>query len=371
MTTFEERTAQVLAEHAVTHSSTAGQDKCASCGPLTAEHSTPYLGVKDRERAHQAAMLAAALGERPVAVDVLYRNATHAIDHENAGLCPDGPSDPNRDPECAVCRALVALAAAQSGEQPAAEAAPEPDDPWAGRPVAAEWKPESHDERARGMRARLDAAMTPGARERVALAEVQRMYVREAALIRMKDATIDDLRDEIAALRAAPEADERPEVVVLCGSTRFRDEMTEANRDLTLAGAIVLAPGVFGHSGDVMTDEQKVALDALHFRKIDLADRVLVVAPGGYIGSSTSREVTYAKTTGKPVEIRHEFAARRAAQTTTEQWSVMYDGGDFDRHHLPGPSDVEAYDTREATPEGDRYLTLRREVTGWEVVDRG
>jgi dienelactone hydrolase len=95
---------------------------------------------------------------------------------------------------------------------------------------------------------------------------------------------------------------ERPEIVCLCGSTRFADEMREVNRRLTFAGIIVLAPGVFAHAtGEEITDEQKAALDALHLRKIDLADRVLVVNPGGYIGESTSREIAYAQATGKPV----------------------------------------------------------------------
>ena len=49
------------------------------------------------------------------------------------------------------------------------------------------------------------------------------------------------------------------------------------------------------------TNEQKTALDALHLRRIDLADRVLVVNPGGYIGESTSREIAYARATGKPI----------------------------------------------------------------------
>ena len=74
--------------------------------------------------------------------------------------------------------------------------------------------------------------------------------------------------------------------------------MRAANRDLTFAGAIVVAPG---EVGAVITDEQKIALDALHLRKIDLADRVLVVNPGGYVGESTSREIAYARAAGKPV----------------------------------------------------------------------
>lgn len=40
----------------------------------------------------------------------------------------------------------------------------------------------------------------------------------------------------------------------------------------------------------------------LHFAEIDLADRVMVINPGGYIGESTKREIRYARRTGKPVE---------------------------------------------------------------------
>ena len=91
---------------------------------------------------------------------------------------------------------------------------------------------------------------------------------------------------------------ERPEIVCICGSARFLDEMRAANRELTFASVIVVAPG---EAGEVITDEQKTALDARHLRKIDLADRVLVVNPGGYLGESTSREIAYAHATGKPV----------------------------------------------------------------------
>ena len=91
---------------------------------------------------------------------------------------------------------------------------------------------------------------------------------------------------------------DRPEIVCICGSARFADELRAANRDLTFAGVIVVAPG---EAGELVTDEQKAVLDALHLRKIDLADRVLVVNPGGYVGESTSREIAYAQATGKPI----------------------------------------------------------------------
>lgn len=90
----------------------------------------------------------------------------------------------------------------------------------------------------------------------------------------------------------------RPEIVCICGSTRFVEEMRAVNRELTFAGVIVVAPG---EADEVVTEEQKAVLDALHLRKIDLADRILVVNPGGYIGESTRREIAYAQATGTPV----------------------------------------------------------------------
>lgn len=100
---------------------------------------------------------------------------------------------------------------------------------------------------------------------------------------------------------------ERPTIVTLCGSTRFRDEFARVNRELTLQGHMVLAPGVFGHSGDPFTEDDKVRLDALHLRKIDLCDEIFVVNPrvdgwpGGYYGDSTRREIGYATAKGKTV----------------------------------------------------------------------
>lgn len=80
--------------------------------------------------------------------------------------------------------------------------------------------------------------------------------------------------------------------------------MREANRDLTFAGVIVVAPG---EADEAISVEQKTLLDALHLRKIDLADRVLVVNPRGYIGESTRREIAYARATGKPVSFTASF----------------------------------------------------------------
>jgi hypothetical protein len=103
---------------------------------------------------------------------------------------------------------------------------------------------------------------------------------------------------------------ERPEIVCLCGSTRFYDAFQEANYRLTMEGRIVLSVGFYphaaaehGHGEGVGHDSaEKVMLDELHKRKIDLADRVLVLNVDGYIGASTRSEIKYAETHDKPVD---------------------------------------------------------------------
>ncbi len=101
-----------------------------------------------------------------------------------------------------------------------------------------------------------------------------------------------------------------PKVTCLCGSTRFYDAFREANLRETLAGRIVLSIGCdFKSDGDLIAagtlgrdpGQVKRDLDELHKRKIDLADDVLVLNVGGYIGESTRGEVEYALAHGKPV----------------------------------------------------------------------
>jgi len=42
-------------------------------------------------------------------------------------------------------------------------------------------------------------------------------------------------------------------------------------------------------------------LDELHKRKIDIADEILVLNVGGYIGESTRGEIAYAQAHGIPI----------------------------------------------------------------------
>ncbi len=94
---------------------------------------------------------------------------------------------------------------------------------------------------------------------------------------------------------------DKPVVVTICGSTRFRDQLNAARRAETLAGHIVLSSEVYfkddpdlERMGDAASLRLKEAMDELHLRKIDLSDEVLILNVGGYIGESTRREWDYA-----------------------------------------------------------------------------
>lgn len=94
----------------------------------------------------------------------------------------------------------------------------------------------------------------------------------------------------------------KPIIVCLCGSTRFSEAFQNANLRETLDGKIVLSIGCNMKSdteifGLLPKDELvgiKQRLDELHKRKIDLADEVLILNVGGYIGESTQSELEYA-----------------------------------------------------------------------------
>ena len=99
-----------------------------------------------------------------------------------------------------------------------------------------------------------------------------------------------------------------PKIVCLCGSTRFYSEFQEANFRETMAGNIVLSVGFYPHSVELahsegvgITAAQKEDLDKLHLKKIELADEVVILNVGGYIGFSTRRELNHARALGKQV----------------------------------------------------------------------
>ena len=140
--------------------------------------------------------------------------------------------------------------------------------------------------------------------------EAMRAYLERRGALpahgKVKRVSKDQYADEVQVDVEVGEAP-KARVVCLCGSTRFKDAFLAETKRLTLAGKIVLSVGCFPHTDDgaspedALGEDVKRGLDALHLRKIDLADEVLVLNVGGYVGESTRREIAYARELGKPV----------------------------------------------------------------------
>jgi len=103
----------------------------------------------------------------------------------------------------------------------------------------------------------------------------------------------------------------KPIIVTLCGSTKFKDAFTKWQLSETLEGKIVLTIGcnlksdteIFNGYSTEQLRLVKAKLDILHLHKIAISDEILVLNINGYIGESTEREIVYAQSIG--VKIRY------------------------------------------------------------------
>lgn len=78
---------------------------------------------------------------------------------------------------------------------------------------------------------------------------------------------------------------------------RFREELERLDAELTLAGHVVLTPTPLAQSTELDVEE-RARLGRIHLQKVEMADEVLIVNVGGYIGESTRREIEHARSRG-------------------------------------------------------------------------
>lgn len=195
-------------------------------------------------------------------------------------------------------------------------------------------------------------------------------YYPEVKRLTVAISNIVDSRAPAASV--APVVDSRPRIICICGSTRFIEQFAITTWELERQGHIVLGctllpmwyckvPSHFGEATG--TKEQ---CDELHLRKIDLADEVLVLNIGGYIGESTANEIAYAMQTGKPVRYL-ETESTTAASPAAPQEPILNTINKF-RDLLPN---WDSYGGRAITPEAiDIALRIAPLLPGWQPIPR-
>lgn len=94
-------------------------------------------------------------------------------------------------------------------------------------------------------------------------------------------------------------------IVVLCGSTRFKDDFEKIARQIALQEHKI--PISLNFYGQDLTQDQLALVADMHYEKMKLADEIYVVNKNGYIGESTKKEIEYAKLINKPIRYMEEI----------------------------------------------------------------
>ena len=89
-------------------------------------------------------------------------------------------------------------------------------------------------------------------------------------------------------------------IITVCGSYKFKKEMTEITEKMTLKGNCMITPNELTKTDkNAYTEDEILMMDKMHKEKIKLSDAILVVNVNGYIGNSTNSEIEYAKSLNK------------------------------------------------------------------------
>ena len=116
-----------------------------------------------------------------------------------------------------------------------------------------------------------------------------------------------DMNEYQRAVSGQQEVDYK--IVTICGSMRFFEQILQVAADETVKGHIVLAPFSVIAQADQRSDLKKM-LDELHFKKIDMCSQIIVVTnQNGYVGDSTRKEMGYALSSGKDMDVREFYIA--------------------------------------------------------------
>lgn len=91
-------------------------------------------------------------------------------------------------------------------------------------------------------------------------------------------------------------------IITLCGSSRFKEDILNTYKKLTLQDNIVLFDAIFNQNELNLNDNEKQLIDKNHKQKILMSDEIFVINKNGYIGESTKSEIEFAKKLSKPVK---------------------------------------------------------------------
>lgn len=113
-----------------------------------------------------------------------------------------------------------------------------------------------------------------------------------------------------------PKESRKIEILTLCGSMRFKNNILNIKTELESYGFMVLIPNM-GVNPDQMDDELIRKLHIAHYRKMDQSNYVIIVNRDGYIGDDTQREIDYCYLNNIPVIYAYDY------NTEEKTWEMI------------------------------------------------
>lgn len=94
----------------------------------------------------------------------------------------------------------------------------------------------------------------------------------------------------------------KPNIVFLCGNTKFKKSFEKALLEESCKGNIVISASCFANVNNIrLTKKQKENLDKIDLSKIELADEIFVLNVDEYIEESTKNIINYAAKLNKSI----------------------------------------------------------------------
>ena len=98
-------------------------------------------------------------------------------------------------------------------------------------------------------------------------------------------------------------------IVTICGSMKFENEMKKVAFILETKHDMSVLQCVYNEDKSELGEDEIIALNSAHLKKIELADAIYVVDLHGYISEQVKKEIAFARKLGKEVIFHTEFLA--------------------------------------------------------------
>ena len=90
-------------------------------------------------------------------------------------------------------------------------------------------------------------------------------------------------------------------IVAICGSMKFENEMKKIAFVLETKYDMCVLQCVYNEDKLELCENDIVALNSAHYKKIEISDAIYVVNINGYIGEQVKKEIELAERLGKEV----------------------------------------------------------------------